>query len=178
MEKTLICLLHAQTDSHGNLYKTAQGKLEELAVVLRPFVSASTRWLHDGVRPGINTIVALAPHFGISVTREELEDDIAAVESGEEVKAQQVVWLPSLESDNPQAPHRSELELVRNELFAHLSNHGSMLACMGEQFYRCFFQFLAGTQYAGQLNGGDAIVLRLAESGTSLVLVNTQRLTV
>jgi len=166
MEKTVTCLLHAQTDDHGNLYKTAKVKLEDLTEAIKPFVNASTRWLHDGARPAISTILCLAPRFDLHISRKDLEEDIAAAESGnrEQGKAQAVAWLPSLEPHNTvQGPYRSELERTREEIFARLATEGSVLACMREQYFRSFFDFVGGTPYAGRLDGGDAIILEFVE---------------
>jgi hypothetical protein len=179
MGKTITCLLHAETDERGNLYKTAKGKLEDMTERIKPFVTSSTIWLHDGARPAINTILCLAPHFDIQVSKKDLEEDIQAAECGKQGKApRQVEWLPILDPDNILGPRRAELESARDQIFAKLTKNDSVLACMREQYFRSFFDFVGGTPYAGQLACGDAVVLQFVENGKALVLANTKRITI
>jgi hypothetical protein len=164
VENTVICLLHGETDDRGRLYKAARWKLEEMATALKPFVNSATIWLYDGTREGTSTILSIAPHFGIQVTKEELEEYIDATESQrlEQRKDLPVTWLPSLASESFHGPYRIELRTALAELFAHLANGNSVLSCMSERYFRAFFEFVGGFAYSATLRKGDAVVLEFS----------------
>jgi hypothetical protein len=164
MEYTLVCLLHGETDDRGRLYKTARWKLEEMATALKPFVNSSTIWLYDGTLEGTSTILSIAPHFGIKVTKDELEAYIDATDSKRlnERKDLPVTWLPSLVSESFQGPDPIELQTAQSELFVYLASGNSILACMSERYFRKFYEFVDGVPWAAKLGKGDAVVLQLS----------------
>ena len=161
----VICVLYGETDDRGRLYKAARWKLEEMATALKPFVTPSTIWLYDGTPEGTSTILAIAPHFGIQVTKEELGEYIDATESQklEQRKNLPITWLPSLASESIHGPFRLELQTAQAELFAYLASGNSVLACMSEPYFRRFFEYVGGIAYNAKLGKGDAVVLQVSQ---------------
>jgi len=160
MEGTAVCLLHAESDDRGRLYKTARWKLEEMATLLKPAVSSAS-WIYDGTLEGTGTILSIAPHLEIQITKAELDEFMDATESNQldQRKSLPVMWVPSLASESIDGPFGIELKTARDELFTRLEGGNNVLACMSEQYFRALFEFIGGAPYTGQLQKGDAVIL-------------------
>jgi hypothetical protein len=109
----------------------------------------------------MNTILCVAPHFGLRVTLAELEDEMEETESEapQPKKARSVTWLPALEYRNVDYLRREDLAVARKEVFTSLAGGSSVLACMSADYFRAFSRLLGGNAYSGRLSGGDAIVM-------------------
>lgn len=163
MGKTLICLVHVNTDERGNLFRATKWKLEDVAEAIKLFVDPATVWLHDGSTPAESAILYLAPRFGISVCKQELEDAITVADSLHELRRTLPVrYVPSLGAYSIQGPHHSEMEELRKEIFTHFDKGANVLAFMNKPYFLALFAYLKGKPYPGDVAAGDAVVLQFS----------------